>query len=144
MPSKTTTFEVQGEAPDFGKVPDFKAGTYKKGDLIRNTEDFKVYRAKKKIEVKQFNANDWESTDVFYEVELRLPGFKEVQMGLAAMTTTTGNLDIAGGGNIIIELCRVKISPELLRPENVKYYLSLALAIGNKYLETVDVRIKKN
>ena len=72
MPSNTTTFEVQGEAPDFGKVPDFKAGTYKKGDLIRNTDDFKVYRAKKKIEVKQFNQNDWESTDVFYEVEMRL------------------------------------------------------------------------
>lgn len=73
---------------------------------------------------------------------LREPDFTELSLGLSAMTTISGNLDMAGAGKAIYDVCVLECNKEI--KETPKYLLSLCLKIAEEYLETVQVDVKKN
>ena len=72
--------------------------------------------------------------------EIREPNFKELQLGLSAFTTTTGNMDMVGGGKIIFDLCCVSCDEDMKKPKNL---MSLCIELAKEYLVPVDVIIKK-
>ena len=73
---------------------------------------------------------------------LREPDFKQLSFGLSAMTTISGNLDMAGAGKAIYDVCVVECDKEI--KETPKYMLSLCLKIAEEFITPVDVEIKKN
>lgn len=73
---------------------------------------------------------------------LREPDFKQLSLGLSAMTTISGNLDMAGAGKAIYDVCVVECDKEI--KETPKYMLSLCLKIAEEFITPVDVEIKKN
>lgn len=99
--------------------------------------------------------NKQENTDTFfviginsegkehkYKCVLKKPNFKQLSLGLSTMATITGNLDMAGAGKAIFDVCKVEC--DLKIENNPKYLLSLCLKIAEEYISTVDVEIKKN
>lgn len=76
------------------------------------------------------------------ECVLREPDFTQLSLGLSALTTISGNIDMAGAGKAIYDVCVVECDKEI--KETPKNMLSLCLKIAEKYLETVEVEIKKN
>lgn len=58
------------------------------------------------------------------------------------MATLSGNLDMAGAGKVIFDVCRIECDKEI--EKTPKYMLSLCLKIAEEYISTVDVEIKKN
>ena len=77
-----------------------------------------------------------------YKCVLRKPDFKQLSLGLSTMTTITGNLDMAGAGKAIFDVCKIECDKEIEKVP--KYMLSLCLKIASEYLDTVEVEIKKN
>ena len=76
------------------------------------------------------------------ECILREPNFKELSLGLSAMTTIQGNLDMAGAGKAIYDVCMLKCDNEIKEiPQNL---FSLCLKIAEQFIAPVDVEIKKN
>lgn len=73
---------------------------------------------------------------------LREPDFKELSFGLSAMTTISGNLDMAGAGKAIFDTCVLECDKEIR--DTAKYMLSICLKIASEYITPVDVEIKKN
>lgn len=76
------------------------------------------------------------------ECILKNPNFKQLSLGLSTLTTISGNLDMAGAGKAIFDVCKIKCDVEI--ENNPKYLLSLCLKIAEEYISTVDVEIKKN
>lgn len=76
------------------------------------------------------------------ECVLKNPDFKQLSLGLSTMATVSGNLDMAGAGKTILDVCKIKCDKEI--EQNPKYMLSLCLKIAEEYISTVDVEIKKN
>ena len=142
--NNTYTFSVTA-IPDHGKVADYISGEcYGQGDLTRNTGNYKVYKCKEAIASapEPMNMEQWESTEVIHSVVIREQSLKEISMALSAMTTTTGHLDMASAGSILMDLCKVSVDPEIERVP--KYKLSICLELASRYLETVNVIVKKN
>lgn len=73
---------------------------------------------------------------------LREPDFKELSFGLSAMTTISGNLDMAGAGKAIYDVCVLECDKEI--KTTAKFMLSLCLKIAEEFITPVDVEIKKN
>lgn len=73
---------------------------------------------------------------------LREPDFKELSLGLSAMTTISGNLDMAGAGKAIYDICVLECDKEI--KETAKFMLSLCLKIAEEFITPVEVEIKKN
>ena len=73
---------------------------------------------------------------------LREPNFKELSLGLSAMTTISGNLDMAGAGKSIYDVCVLECDKEI--KETAKFMLSLCLKIAEEFITPVEVEIKKN
>lgn len=76
------------------------------------------------------------------ECVIREPDFQQLSFGLSAMTTLSGNLDMAGAGKTIFDVCKVKCDKEI--EETAIHMLSLCLKIAEKYITPVEVEIKKN
>jgi len=73
---------------------------------------------------------------------VRDPGFKELQLGLSAMTTMTGNVDLVGAGKAIFDTCKVKCDPAI--EKDPQLLMSLCLKLSEQFIEPVDVEVKKN
>lgn len=103
----------------------------------------------KKKEIKQENTDTFfviginsEGKEHKYKCVLKKPNFKQLSLGLSTMATITGNLDMAGSGKAIFDVCKIECDAEIEKIP--KYMLSLCLKIAGEYLDTVEVEIKKN
>ena len=103
----------------------------------------------KKQEKKQENTDTFfvvginsEGKEHKYKCVLKKPNFKQLSLGLSTMATITGNLDMAGSGKAIFDVCKIECDAEIEKIP--KYMLSLCLKIAGEYLDTVEVEIKKN
>lgn len=70
------------------------------------------------------------------------PNFNQLSLGLSALSSGSGNIDMAGGGKTIFDVCVVECDEEI--KENGKLMMSICLKIAEEYLLPLDVTIKKN
>lgn len=70
------------------------------------------------------------------------PNFAQLSLGLSALSSGSGNIDMAGGGKTVFDVCMVECDEEI--KENGKLMMSICLKIAEEYLLPLEVTIKKN
>ena len=70
------------------------------------------------------------------------PAFKQISFGLSALASGSGNVDLAGGGKAIFDVCMVECDKEI--KEDGKMLMSVCLKIAEECLLPYEVEIKKN
>ena len=70
------------------------------------------------------------------------PDFNQLSLGLSALSSGSGDLNMAGGGKAIFDVCMVECDKEI--KESGKMLMSICLKIAEEYLLPLEVEIKKN
>lgn len=70
------------------------------------------------------------------------PNFNQLSLGLSALSSGSGNLDMAGGGKAVFDVCVVECDKEI--EESGKLMMSICIKIAEEYLLPLDTTIKKN
>lgn len=70
------------------------------------------------------------------------PDFKQISFGLSALASGSGNVDLAGGGKAIYDVCMIECDKEI--KDNGKMLMSVCLKIAEECLLPYEVEIKKN
>lgn len=80
-----------------------------------------------------------------HKITIKEPEFKELALGLATLTTTTGNMDLAGAGMRILETCAEdKALVENMKKTEPRTLIGLCIKICEDYVLPTDEEIKKN
>lgn len=70
------------------------------------------------------------------------PNFNQLSLGLSALSSGTGNIDMAGGGKAVFDVCMVECDKEI--QESGKLMMGICIKLAEEYLLPLDVEIKKN
>ena len=65
------------------------------------------------------------------------PNFNQLSLGLSALSSGTGNLDMAGGGKAIYDVCVVECDKEI--KESGKMLMAICIKLAEEYLLPLDV-----
>jgi hypothetical protein len=75
------------------------------------------------------------------KAEIQEPQFKELALGMSAMMTISGTMDLATSGKIIFDTCCVEYDAEL--DSNPRVMMSLCIELAKDYVLPMAVDIKK-
>ncbi len=73
---------------------------------------------------------------------LNKPDFKQISLAFTALTTTSGSMDLAGGGETLYNVCMAECDKEI--KEDGQMMFALCMKIGEEYLIPFNVDVKKN
>ena len=77
-----------------------------------------------------------------YDYKIQEPTFDQLSYAMTESTSTSGRLNMSGGGKVIFELCCLEYDPEI--EKNPKILMSVCFNLYDEYVLPEKVHIKKN